>query len=62
MGRRLTLRLALFVSKWAKELMDLKKCDVRRLVAKGVIGLRVQKYRRLEKKYTTITIYYSFNS
>ena len=45
-----------FLSRWAKELIDLKKCDVRRLVAKGVIVLQVQKYRGLEKIYFTITI------
>jgi hypothetical protein len=46
-----------FVSRWAKEVMDLERCDVRRPVVKGVIGLRVHKYRRVEKIYTTITIF-----
>jgi hypothetical protein len=47
-----------FVSRWGKELMDLKRYDVRRLVAKGVIGLQVQKYRRQEEMYTSITIFH----
>jgi hypothetical protein len=39
------------------ELMDLERCDVRRLVAKGVTGLRVRKLRRLEKMYTIVPPY-----
>jgi len=45
-----------FVSRWAKEFVDLKRYSVRRLVDKGVIVLRVQKYKSLEKMLTTITI------
>ena len=41
--RRMVDMEALFVSRLAKELMDLKRCEVRRLVANGVIKLRAQK-------------------